>query len=369
MNVIPEWAPSIHPMLVHFPIVLFAVALLFDLLSLVLRSDERFRLSATLLYGLGAISAVAVFFTGRAAGDAVMLDGDASVALTDHADWALRTVWYLGAFSAVRIAVTFAKTGTWTKVAYWVLLVAGAVAMGLVQQTAERGAKLVFQYGVGVQRDAPRSETSMVEGTGIDSALQEQVDGGWLWIPTELAPEWALTTLAGDPPGLGAAAGTYVFSDEQPGIFLAPWISQNVQMDAEVDISDFDGTVELIHHVQDAGTFEFFGVETGEVKQGFNGSGQLTVLDQSGMSRPDGVLVMRAVTDLTHRRGYVAGELVTHGHADAPLKGKAGLRIAGSGTIRVLRLGVTPLRGPTAESVPSPVPDAPAENGDDDHSH
>ncbi len=375
MYFVPEWAPGIHPLLVHFPIVLFAVALLFDFLSLLVRDGERFRFNATLLYGLGAVSAVVVFFTGRSAGDAVMLDGEASVALTDHADWALRTVWYLGVFSTVRIAFSFAKTGNWTKRAYWVLLLAGAIAMGLVQQTAERGAKLVFLYGVGVQTAAVHVETPLVDETGDGSALQERDAGGWLWTPAESAPAWPLTALAGSPPARGAVPGTYVFSDEQPGIFVAPWISQNVQMDAEVDVSGFDGTVELIHHVQNEGTYEFFGTGAGEVIQGFNKSGRLNVLDRTKTSSTDGILVMRAVTDLTHRRGYLAGELVTHGHDDAPLQGKAGLRISGSGTLRILSLGITPLRGPAAaesaaaESAPSAAPQAIEEDGNDDHSH
>jgi uncharacterized membrane protein len=373
MNFIPEWAPGIHPLLVHFPIVLFAVALLFDLMSLLVRDGERFRFSAALLYGLGAVSAVVVFFTGRSAGDAVMLDGEASVALTDHADWALRTVWYLGLFVAARIALSFVKTGNWTQKGYWILLLAGAIAMGLVQQTAERGAKLVFLYGVGVQTAEVHVEAPVVEETGNGSAIQEGDAGGWVWTPVDSAPEWPLTALAGSPPASGAVPGTYVFSGAEPGIFVAPGISQNVQMDAELDVSDFDGTVELIHHVQDAGTYEFFRTGAGEVVQGFNKGGEMSVLDRVEASSTDGALVMRAVTDLTHRRGYLAGELVTHGHGDAPAEGKAGLRISGTGTIRILSLGVTPLRSPEAAEAAEPAaaaaPPAAEDDGHDDHSH
>ena len=33
LQILPEWAPNIHPMLVHFPIGLLVIAVLMDLLQ------------------------------------------------------------------------------------------------------------------------------------------------------------------------------------------------------------------------------------------------------------------------------------------------------------------------------------------------
>ena len=35
MQFVPEWAPNIHPIIIHFPIVLLIIAVLFDLAGLV----------------------------------------------------------------------------------------------------------------------------------------------------------------------------------------------------------------------------------------------------------------------------------------------------------------------------------------------
>ncbi|MCS3710001.1 putative membrane protein, partial [Salinibacter ruber] len=43
MELIPDWAPNIHPMIVHFPIALIVGALGADIFSLVLRRWEWLR--------------------------------------------------------------------------------------------------------------------------------------------------------------------------------------------------------------------------------------------------------------------------------------------------------------------------------------
>ena len=54
MNIIPEWAPHVHPLLVHFPIALLITAAVLDLFALLLK-HERLRFAAVLVYVLGAL--------------------------------------------------------------------------------------------------------------------------------------------------------------------------------------------------------------------------------------------------------------------------------------------------------------------------
>src|SRR5699024_281036 len=98
MELIPEWAPNIHPMLVHFPIAILSIAILFDFISFFLPEKKKWwTFEATaLLYGVGAAIAVVVYFTGRAAANSVFLPAEAQTVLTTHADWALWTVWFYG---------------------------------------------------------------------------------------------------------------------------------------------------------------------------------------------------------------------------------------------------------------------------------
>ena len=73
MELLPEWAPNVHPILVHFPIALLVIAVLFDGAALFLRKRPGVRTAAVALFTLGATAALAAFFTGRAAADEILL--------------------------------------------------------------------------------------------------------------------------------------------------------------------------------------------------------------------------------------------------------------------------------------------------------
>ena len=151
MSIFPEWAPSVHPLLIHFPIVLFLLAVAFDGISLIWSRGLELRLSTIILYALGGISAVGVYFTGVAAGDAVLVAAEANTALVNHSDWALATVWFLGALTVIRLFFAWWESRrTSSRKIQWLLVGLGLVGLALIQQTAERGAKLVFLHGVGV---------------------------------------------------------------------------------------------------------------------------------------------------------------------------------------------------------------------------
>ncbi len=57
MELIPDWAPNVHPMVVHFPIAFVAGALGADLLSLVVRRWTWLRPATVALYGVAGVNA------------------------------------------------------------------------------------------------------------------------------------------------------------------------------------------------------------------------------------------------------------------------------------------------------------------------
>ena len=54
---LPEWAPNIHPMLVHFPIVLFIIAVFLDLVNL-LWKKEWLHSSALAMFIMAALASM-----------------------------------------------------------------------------------------------------------------------------------------------------------------------------------------------------------------------------------------------------------------------------------------------------------------------
>ena len=55
MELIPSWAPNIHPLLVHFPIALLILAFTMNLATFFLPKDWWDEVKNTFLYVLGAV--------------------------------------------------------------------------------------------------------------------------------------------------------------------------------------------------------------------------------------------------------------------------------------------------------------------------
>ena len=147
----------LHAWLVHFPLGLIATAALVDLAALAAGlaagPHAALRRVATVLYAAGAATLIAAYVTGRDDAAVVRVPGLAHPLVGAHWTWALWATSYLGTVSAARLALDL--SGRLAVRRRW-LPVAAACAVGLllIVQTAERGGRLVYQYGVGVA--APR---------------------------------------------------------------------------------------------------------------------------------------------------------------------------------------------------------------------
>jgi len=148
MSVIPEWAPNLHPMVIHFPIVLLITAAAIELADVVFVRPAWLD-TATFLYAAGAVATIAAYITGVQAGSIVFVPGMAHPIVDDHRSWALFTAWYVGIVVTARVGARFAGLPR-TRSHRALLLTTGLIGVVLLQQTAERGARLVYEYGVGV---------------------------------------------------------------------------------------------------------------------------------------------------------------------------------------------------------------------------
>jgi uncharacterized membrane protein len=148
MNLLPDWAPNIHPLLVHFPIAWWIGAVLVDLIALTVPRAAWAETTASILYPAGAASAALTYFTGRQAAATVHLPGMAHPLVLDHWNWALATTVGFAVVAGVRV---------WLRIAHptsprWVRTAIAAAALAMLIslfETAERGARLVFEQGIG----------------------------------------------------------------------------------------------------------------------------------------------------------------------------------------------------------------------------
>jgi uncharacterized membrane protein len=148
MWLIPDWAPNLHPLIIHFPIVLIITAAAIELVDVVFARPAWLD-TATVLYAAGALATVAAYLTGVQAGSTVFIPGMAHPIVDDHRAWALYTAWYFGIVVTARVCARFAGLPR-ARSQRMLLLATSLIGVVLLQQTAERGARLVFEHGVGV---------------------------------------------------------------------------------------------------------------------------------------------------------------------------------------------------------------------------
>lgn len=143
----------IHPMLVHFPIVLFLVAVAIDFIVLLRKGDLAARdclptvgLGALLLAALAAIAAATL---GDIALDKAIELGFDKAALEQHEELGLATLWILMGLAAWQTFARWrgmrlnASTG-------WVFFTLSLVGSGVLLTAAYFGGELVYSLGVNV---------------------------------------------------------------------------------------------------------------------------------------------------------------------------------------------------------------------------
>lgn len=149
MTLLPDWAPNLHPLVIHFPIAWWIAAVVVDLVALAIPRAAWADTVASCLYPAGAVSAMAAYLTGRQAASTVLMPGMALPIVQQHENWALATTIAFSVVALVRLWTRFRRPQP-QAVIRSALVGAALVALVFLFQTGERGARLVFERGVGV---------------------------------------------------------------------------------------------------------------------------------------------------------------------------------------------------------------------------
>ncbi len=141
-------ATHLHAMIVHFPIALLFAGFLSDLISLTTKKPF-FRTAGLYLLVLGALGAVAAYFTGSAAGEGMDDGTGLGKAMELHEDAALLTMILSLVAATFRVAIEATKFKP--KWGYAVSVVLFALVIASVARTGFYGGELVFKHGAGVE--------------------------------------------------------------------------------------------------------------------------------------------------------------------------------------------------------------------------
>ena len=352
---LPEWMPNSHPMIVHFPIALIITGFLIDIVGLFFRRVSILPRMSTVLYGLGALGAIFSVISGESAAETVEVAGQASAILADHEDIGEITMWFFSIYALLRIVLWWQSF----RLTYWIpLAVIGGIGLVPLYQASSFGGRLVYERGIGVA--AVDSMASLLQEkeralarlnvAAEFSGLEE--NGAWKWQAGTNAAhtfESAFDITMGEVVAetvAGAEGGSLLALTVRQSPVLITYGSpvSNVEFLAVMDLSEFNGSVRLIHHAQDSLSYHFMEVGDGQVALGVLAGGEEEIQEENAWSTQSETVDFRIVGDKTHFRGYVDGNLLVHGHGPAPGPGVAGFVLMGSGTITFEKMELTVLR-------------------------
>jgi hypothetical protein len=127
-----------------------------------------------------------------------------------------------------------------------------------------------------------------------------------------------------------------------PVLFVAGENLASIQGEIEINLCNFNGTIALIHHLQDNMNYDYFSINENQFKLGRVKNGIDEVISEKSADH-DCWINLRVVGDGRHFRGYLNDEMLLHGHAKDFPPGMNGLRINGSGIIYLKKLNVQSL--------------------------
>ena len=354
MQLIPDWAPNIHPMIVHFPIVLLIIAVLFDTAGLIFKKFSWLEKSALLLYLLGTIAAGVAFLTGRAASDGLDIPANVITAVNNHADWAEVTLWFFIIYTIVRLGFAFGfKSIPFAKIIVIPLILIGLTGIYFLYNTGDRGANLVYGYGLGTGNilTAENMTEQALEVEQIsDSTFTVSKDGSWKLIAAEGIDKilsekfkWIEGSLKEISPMYDQDESALMLHPEKEVVFVYDNKIKSVQVTAKINIDDFNGELELIHHFKDKNNYDFLGLKKGEIYLSRKSNGELEVFEKDKF-KGNGWLEIKVVSDGEHFRGYVNNKMIVHGHGDEPKPGSVGMKFSGTGSINIKIINVESLK-------------------------
>ncbi len=361
MQLVPDWAPNIHPMIVHFPIVLLILAVLFDFAGVLLTKFEWIKKSALLLYLLGTIAAAVAFITGNAASDSINIPANAFSAVNEHADWAETTLWFFVVYTIVRLLIgIFFKS--LKKVIVLPVVLIGLVGIYFLYQTGDHGAKLVFGYGLGTGNiiKSEKEKTTALDKISlpsIDSTFSFADNGSWRLtagkgILKTLSEKfkWVEGSLQELNPMYEPSESILMFHLDKENPVTAGFVYDNkiksVQAALKINIDDFNGELELVHNFVDKNNYDFLGLKKNEIYLARKSNGEVKIFEKNNLpktNQADDWLDIKVVSEGTHFRGYINDKLYVHGHGNAPASGSVGMKFSGTGIISIKMINVESL--------------------------
>jgi uncharacterized membrane protein len=343
---IPDWLPNIHPLIIHFPIALIVTAVLLDIAKFFFREQNWLQKAILLLYSIGTLGLIASFLSGRQAVETVSVSGDAVPVVTSHEDWALYTLIFFALFTLLKFW-SWKKNLEINQSVSISLVILAFVGTGMLWYTGEKGARLVYDHGVGVGEINRLEERIDALQNDLNQFMENAApdirdDGSWSWriAPGSdeiLADYFTLENFDDVDTKVAQEDNRHHLELSGAGEQAFLLIDNNltdIEGRIEINLADFDGQFMLVHHYQNPETYQYLRTSGSELEQGQMLSGSDSILG-SGAIESDGWNTFRVTTSGAHYYGYQNENTIVHTHDDEMEPGKTGFAFTGSGDIKI----------------------------------
>lgn len=146
-----EFLSSLHPVFVHFPIAVFLLYIIFEMLGIF---DDNFSKAALVLLLFGVLTGLAAVLTGNQAAEVLLKSSQIGKnipkeLIESHENYATLTLWFFFALAVLRIYLVVKKK--FNKKMKIIILFLAILGYIFVFETGERGGKLVYDFGAGTR--------------------------------------------------------------------------------------------------------------------------------------------------------------------------------------------------------------------------
>ncbi len=346
---LPDWIPNIHPLIIHFPIVLLMIYPILEALRLRYKDSVVLGKGALWFLSIGVLSLIFSYLSGEQAIETVQLRGGAVPIATEHEFWARNTLIF---YSLWLVLYLF---GIWKRISLLsnalTALFMGLIGVALLVMTSDLGGRLVYEYGVGTKQvdklneqidDLQRRLNVYLNNTA--PILSE--NGAWSWSVSPGASEVILDSFRIIGEGFSSVSEssdnnahwvTLESNGQAAGLIVDGQLS-NLEGEVRLNADNFSGKIEVIHNYQDNGNYQFFRIQNGSVTQGSVSDANETIFQQENGIDPSGWITLRITSNNAHYYGYIDNKNITHAHGTPLPAGATGVLIEGSGSVSLQKI-------------------------------
>lgn len=351
MNFLPEWAPNLHPLIVHFPIAILILAVVFDFMSLILKNQKWLSKTTLTLFVIGALGALFAFYTGHEAASHLQIPKNMMATLEAHEEWAEYTVWYFTLFAIFRLILSWFNKNRISPTSVIAFLL-GFVGLFLLYKTGQNGGKLVYKYNLGTEAYRKEISTPIKLPKVSETEVVLFDNGGWSWQPGDHASQVLkndFTFLKGKLSNLNISK---VVDGKDTVMALNPKRTntmfvfnrplKNEEITFQYKVKSFDGNIALVEYVKNKKNYEYLKITKDRLELGRILRGQNIVHDINNVHE-SGWTTIRLRTVGTNIECYFNKKRLFKLHLGVLPPGNIGLQIVGTGTVLIKHISAQSL--------------------------